>query len=214
MGGAIVIQLGAVLAELIRADRDLGRAADEAWPVVFGWLGLLFAGFALAAWLRRRRPPTWHPRPLPTDRVNRAGRAAAVAFFVAGTLVLLDPDAALRLATGGRATQPALDAFAYDEGFVRYRGPILLAVVLAGIAIQTTLLWLGRWRPTVRTADLVHSLAVCAVLTWVIGSGPIFTAAPTDRSMKGAIAVIILATLIELAWRARRLSVAHALRHR
>jgi hypothetical protein len=137
-----------------------------------------------------------------------------VAFFVAGTLVLLDPAAALRLVTGGRAAQAAYDAFAYDEGFLRYRGPILLAVLLVGIGLQAALVWLGRWRPTVRTADLVHSLAVCAVLTWVIGSGPIFTAAPTDEAMKGASALIILASLVELAVRARRLSVAHALHRR
>ncbi|MGI5241054.1 hypothetical protein [Dactylosporangium sp. CA-139066] len=59
-----------------------------------------------------------------------------------------------------------------------------------------------------------RSLAVCAVLTWGIGSGPIFTAAPTDEAMKSWSALIILASLVELAVRARRLSVAHALNRR
>jgi hypothetical protein len=210
-GGAAVIHLGAFLGELIKPVRDLRAAPDEAWPVVFGWLGVLFAAFAARAWLRRHRPARWRPRPVPTDRVNRAGRLAGVAFFIAGTTVLLDPATAVRLAHGGRAAQ---DAFAYDQGFLAYRGPILLALMVAGIAIQAVLAWQGRWRTRLRSVDLVHSLLLCAVLTWVIGAGPIFTATPTDQTMKGMSALIILGSLVDLAVRARRLSVANALDHR
>ncbi|MEU7869133.1 hypothetical protein [Dactylosporangium sp. NPDC049140] len=212
-GGAAVIQLGAFLGELIKPVRDFRAASDAAWPVVFAWLGLLFAGFAAAAWLRRRRPAQWRPRPLPTDRVNRPARLAGVAFFALGTLILLDPPAALRLATGGRAAQAAYDALAYDGAFLRYRGPIVLTLMLAGIAIQVVLALLGRWRAPLATADLAYNLVLCAVLTWVIGAGPVFAATPADETAKSFVALIILATLIDVAVRTRRRSVAHAMHH-
>jgi hypothetical protein len=47
-------------------------------------------------------------------------------------------------------------------------------------------------------------LVVCAVLTWAIAAGPVFRAAPTDRAVKGAAAVIVLVTLVDLAIRSRR----------
>jgi hypothetical protein len=64
--GAVLIPFGAVLNELTgqaEPQRDLGHG--KAWPSVFAWLGLLVAGFAIAAWARRRRPDArWKPRPM------------------------------------------------------------------------------------------------------------------------------------------------------
>jgi hypothetical protein len=54
-------------------------------------------------------------------------------------------------------------------------------------------------------------LLVCAVLTWAVAAGPVFQAAPTDRSVKGAAAVIVLVTLVDLATRSRRQHVRKAL---
>ena len=51
---------------------------------------------------------------------------------------------------------------------------------------------------------MVHSLVVCIVLTWAVGAGPIFKATPTDQAAKGATALIVLVTLIDLAVRTRR----------
>ncbi|WP_433061937.1 HAAS signaling domain-containing protein [Dactylosporangium sp. CS-033363] len=209
-GGTVIIQLGAFLGELIKPVRDFRGAADDAWPLVFGWLGVLFAVFAAMAWWRRRHPARWRPRPLPTDRINRTGRLFAVAFYLLGTVILLDPAAALRLVTGGRAAQAAYDAFAYDPAFLRYRGPVLLALLLSGIALQVVLAWLGRWRAPLQTADLVYSLVLAAGLTWIIAT-PIFTAGPTDELMREACALTVLGALIDLGLRVRRLSVTHAL---
>jgi hypothetical protein len=63
---------------------------------------------------------------------------------------------------------------------------------------------LGRWRPWIREAEIVHNLALCIVLTWAVAAGPVFTATPTDRAVKGAASLIILVTLIDLARRTRR----------
>jgi hypothetical protein len=172
---------------------------------VLAWLGLLVMGFAAAAWARRRRPDArWKPRPVPTDRISRPGRAAAVTFFVLGTLALIHPAWLIRTVSGGHAAPAAYQAFAYDEGFLRLRGPVVLGLMIAGLILQVTLLCQGRWRPWIRQADKVHSLAVCIVLTWAVAAGPVFKATPTDRSVKGAASLIVLVTLIDLAVRTRR----------
>ena len=208
MAGAVLIPFGAILNALTGpADpqRDLRQAIEKAWPAVFAWLGLLVVGFAAAAWARRRRPDaTWKPRPMPTDRISRPGRAAAIIFFVLGTLVLTNPAWLIRTVSGGRAAPAVYEAFAYDEGFLRLRGPVVLGLMIVGLIILATLLWQGRWRPWIRQADMVHSLAVCIVLTWAVGAGPVFKATPTDRAVKGAASLIVLVTLIDLAVRTRR----------
>jgi hypothetical protein len=208
MAGTVLIPFGAVLNELTGQpdpQRDPGQAIGKAWPGVFAWLGLLVVVFAVAAWARRRRPDAgWKPRPVRTDRISRPGRAAAIIFFVLGTLVLINPAWLIRTVSGGRAAPAAYEAFAYDEGFLRLRGPVVLGLMIAGLIILATLLWQGRWRPWIRQAEMAHSLAVCIVLTWAVGAGPIFTATPTDRAVKGAASVIVLVTLIDLAVRTRR----------
>ena len=150
MAGAVLIPFGAVLNELIHQAeqrRNLGQAIERAWPIVFAWLGLLVVGFAVAAWARRRRPDArWKPRPMPTDRISRPGRTAAIVFFALGTLVLIDPSWLIRAVSGGRAAPAAYEAFAYNEGFLRLRGPVVLGLMIAALIIQVTLLWQGRWR--------------------------------------------------------------------
>jgi hypothetical protein len=204
MAGAVLIPFGAILNELT-GQADPRQAIEKAWLGVFAWLGLLVAGFAVAARTRRGRPDaSWKPRPMPTDRINRPGRAAAIIFFVLGTLVLINPAWLIRTVSGGRAAPAVYQAFAYDEGFLRLRGPVVLGLMIAGLIILATLLWRGQWRPWIRQAEMVHSLAVCIVLTWAVGAGPVFRATPTDRAVKGAASLIVLVTLIDLAVRTRR----------
>jgi hypothetical protein len=214
MAGAVLIPFGAVLNELIShaaRQRDLRQAIQKAWPSVFAWLGLLVVGFAVAAWARRRRPDArWKPRPMPTDRISRPGRTAAIAFFVLGTLVLINPAGLIRAVSGGRAAPAAYEAFAYNEGFLRLRGPVVLGLMIAGLIIQVTLLWQGRWRPWLHQAGMLYGLVVCIVLTWAVGAGPIFRATPTDQAARGATALIILVTLIDLAVQTRRYHVRQA----
>ena len=175
------------------------------------------AGPARGGLRRCRLGPATRPEPggslgpVPTDRISRPGRAAAIVFFVLGTLALVNPAWLIRTVSGGRAAPAAYQAFAYDEGFLRLRGPVVLSLMIAGLVILAILLWEGRWRPWIRQAEMVHSLAVCAVLTWVVAAGPVFTATPTDRAMKGAASLIVLVTLIDLAVRTRRHRVRQAM---
>jgi hypothetical protein len=214
MAGAVLIPFGAILNEFAGQPdpkRNLGQAIEKAWPSVFAWLGLLVVGFAVAGWSRRRRPDAgWKPRPVPTDRISRPGRAAAIIFFVLGTIALINPAWLIRTVSGGHAAPAAYEAFAYDEGFLRLRGPVVLGLMIVGLIILAILLWEGRWRPWIRQAETMHSLAVCIVLTWAVAAGPVFTATPSDRAVKGAASLIVLVTLIDLAVRTRRRHVRQA----
>jgi hypothetical protein len=208
IAGAVLIPFGAILNELTGPagpQRNLGQATEKAWTGVFAWLGLLVVGFAVAAWARRRRPDArWKPHPIPTGRISRPGRAAAIVFFALGTLVLIDPARLIRAVSRGRAAPAAYHAFTYDEGFLQLRGPVVLGLMIVGLILQVTLLWQGRWRPRIRQADMVYGVVTCIVLTWAVGAGPIFTATPTDQAARGAASLIVLVTLIDLAVRTRR----------
>ncbi|GAB3854406.1 hypothetical protein GCM10027610_085930 [Dactylosporangium cerinum] len=216
-GGAGLILFAAVLHELIERaapQRDLERATQQALPIVFAWLGLLLAGFAGAAWARRRRPDAgWRPRPVPTDRISRPGRAAGLAFFILGTVVLLDP-ARVIAALAGEAAEPAIrEAFAYDADFLRVRGPVLLTLLVASLVVEAVLVVKGRWFPLLHHVTLGLGLVMCAVLTWVIGAGPVFTAVQTDQTAKEIVGLIVLGSLIDLAVRARKHHVRRAVHH-
>jgi hypothetical protein len=218
MAGAVLIPFGTLLNELTGQAglrRALGQANEKAWPGLLAWLGLLVVGFAVAGWARRRRPDAgWKPRPAPADRISRPGRAAAIIFFVLGTFALTDPAWLIRTVSGGRAAPAAYQAFAYDEGFARLRGPVVLSLMIAGLIILATLVWQGRWRPWIRQADRLHSLAMCVVLTWAVAAGPVFKATPTDRAVKGAASLLVLVTLVDLAVRTRRHHVRQAVETR
>jgi hypothetical protein len=208
LAGVVLIPFGVILNELAvqsGSRRDLGQAIGKSWPYVLAWIGLLFVSFAVAAWARRRQPDAgWKPRPLPADRISRPARAAAILVLVLGTLALADPSWLIRTLSSGRAAPAAYQAFAYDEGFLRLLGPVVLGLMIAGLIILAALLWQGRWRPWIRQAERVHSLAVCIVLTWAVAAGPVFKATPTDRSVKGAASLVVLVTLVDLAVRTRR----------
>ncbi len=203
-GGAVLIYAGAVLGELIEQQRDLPAALDRATPWLFGWLGVLVTWFAVAAWWRRRRPvPAWRPRPVPTDRISRPGRTAALVFYVAGTAALADPATMLELVSGGRAAPEAYAALAYDDGFLTVRGPIVLSLLILSLLIQAKTIWQGRRLPWNRHTEPALGLLMCAVLTWVV-SEPVFVTSVADRTAKEIVAFLILIAVADLAFSLRR----------
>jgi hypothetical protein len=170
------------------------------------WPGFLVVWFGLAGWARRRWPRTavWKPRPAQRDRINRFGTASALVFFIAGTATLVNPGAALNFVSGGRLSQSAYAAFAYDPDFVRLRGPALLAVIAAQLVLMLVTLVRGRWEPATRRVYLVLNIVMCAVLIWVLVGGNTFSQSPTDQMMKAAIALTVLFVLVDLVLRIRR----------
>ncbi|BEL06438.1 hypothetical protein Q0Z83_046290 [Actinoplanes sichuanensis] len=207
IGGTTLILAGAVLGELIDhvpPHRDLAAAIDRATPFLFAWLGLLVAWFAVAAWWRRRHPDTaWKPRPVPTDRISRAGRTAALLFYILGTLSLADPATMLRVVSGGHAAPAAYTAMAYDRDFLAVRGPIVLGLLVLSLLLQAVLIGQGRRQSWSDQTEMALSLTLCAVLTWVLAN-PVFVSAAADRTAKEIVAVIILISLADLAFSLRR----------
>jgi hypothetical protein len=210
-GGAALIVLATAFDTLL-ADVRPRTIPEDPSVVIFAWWGVLAAGFALTAWLRRRRGPVaWKPHPAATDRINRFGWGAALAFWSAGTLALAAPHWVIDRLTGGRAAPAVHEVFIYDEDFLRLRGPLTLAVMIVGLVNVAALLVLGRWTSWLRTVDLAYSIALCVVLTWVVAAGPVFSRAITDQAVRPILALIVLMSLAAIGVSSRRQSVRRAL---
>jgi hypothetical protein len=213
-GGAVWILYAGLLGGLVNAlsPADLQQAVNRTWPAVFAWLGILVVVFGLLGWYRRRFPAsiTWKPRPVPRIKINRPLRVAAIAFFIAGTAVLIHPQWLIRVVTGGRASQAAYDAFVYDDGFLHSYAPVVLALQIIGIGLQIVLLLRGRYQQWVFWFETAYALVLCAVLTSALAHGPIFSAHATDQTARSAVAGIVLGSLLSIAIRARRVDVVRA----
>jgi hypothetical protein len=170
------------------------------------WPGALVVWFAVAAWARRRWPRTaiWKPRAEERDRINRFGLASAIVFWAAGTAALVNPAGALNLISGNRIPAAAMAALAYDDDFVRLRGPVVLVVITALLVLVTSVLIRGRWEPTTRRAQVVLNVVAVVVLLWAILGGSTFREPGPDQAVKAALAITVLAILVDLALRLRR----------
>ena len=170
LGGTVVLGLHAALSKE-RIDLD---------GLFLQWLGLLLLGFALADWLRRRRPdvfrwkpsrgPEWMPRPLSALSLVAtlvfpvAMYAAPVAF--AGWLL---PDAV------------RVDGVALSEGFaVSAQRMVTFALLLSLALWHGIALWLGRRPAWLRRLEVGSNLALGVLFIahatpmTALGGGPSF----------------------------------------
>jgi len=168
------------------------------------WPGFLVVAFGVAGWTRRRWPErfVWRPRRSASGVVSRSGRIAALVFFVAGTVVLVN--AAWLLEKIGAAPQ-AVQALTFDRGFAQFRGPLVLALMIAGLVHYLVVTIHGRWRPATRNIEVALGLCTCAVLTWALFAGPVYPSPDADRTVKFWVAVIVAVTLIDLLFKGWRL---------
>ncbi len=207
IGLAIIWSLGL----LVQLRRPLGSGLDLLRPLSEWWLGtvipslwwpgVLVVGFGLAAWSRRRRPRTaeWKPSAEDSLEASRAALVLALVGIVCGVLVLLDPRWFLDLLLGGRAAPALREAFAYTEAFRRRQAPWLLGLILLNVPLLIIVLAHGRWTVPLRRAYTALSLATCAVMAWIVLDGPMYAAPVTDRTAKGAIAILIVLSLGTIA---------------
>lgn len=213
VGGVLVSWLVGLVAVVGAHSGESAAVVAQRWwwgvalPALW-WPGFLVVCFAGAAQARRRWPALdrWHPRSRDRDRISRAGYAAATAYFILGTVILIAPAHWLDVVSGGRAAPAALDAFAYDEDFLQLRGPLVLAFIVANLALQIAVLVQGRWQPLTRRVSVGLAVPTCVLLVWVASAGDIFRAAPTDDLVKLCLVLIALGMALGGAVRlARRL---------
>jgi hypothetical protein len=167
-----------------------------------GVQSLIWPGF-LVTWFR---PSTaaWKPRPAERDTVNRFGLASALVFWAAGTVVLINPAGALNLIAGGRLSEPARAAFAYDEEFLRLRGPAVLVVIVAQLTLLLAVVIRGRWEQLTRRVYLVLNVVSFGVFVWVLVGGNTFRQSTTDQFVKAALLVTVIGMVVDLVLRIRR----------
>ena len=175
----------------------MGSVVASLW-----WPGVLLLFFGAAAWERQRSPrpaSDWKPRA--GDRITggRTGLVLGLVGVVCGVLVLMNPHWVLDVFWGGQAAPAAYQALTYTDSFLQRQAPWLLALLLANIPIFIIAIVQGRWSPAMRRVVLWHTLAMCAVMTWVVLDGPVFMTPASDGMTKSIMALIVVVTLICLA---------------
>lgn len=215
VGGVLVIWLVGLAATVGEHGGEGASMVAQRWwwgaalPALW-WPGFLVVCYAAAAQARRRWPSLgrWRPRGPEQARVSRAGYSAAVVASAAGTAILVAPGWWLELLTGGGAAPAAIDALRYDDGFLQLRGPLVLALLLANLAVQTVVLVQGHWQSSTRRASAGLGVAFGVVLAWVAASGPIFRTAAADDLTKLCLWLIVVGVALDggvrLARRLRR----------
>jgi len=180
-----------------------------AWWVSYGlgalwWPGFLVSVMIVAAWVRQAWPAAtsdWKPKAVDQHRINRplfvfglAGALCGVALWVGIAWSVMTFD------------NPFTRALAFDPVFLATRAPALLVFWAGGITLMVVLIIEGQWRDLTRRIDLGFKIIACALMAWFIFGGRIFVADPADQSVKGAMALIVLLMLGQLAFDAWRLA--------
>lgn len=215
---ATVIGLAVIwcLGLLIRLGQPIGSAGDAlnllgqwwtgtAIPSLW-WPGVLVMYFAVAAWVRRRRPQTSAWKPRAGDRIH-GGRVAMVMGLVGilcGLFVLIDPRWVLDFFWGGRAAPAAYEALTYTDTFLRRQAPWLFALLVLNIPVFLVVIMMGRWSPFMRRIETGLGLLTCAAMAWTVLGGPVFLASSSDRTAKFLIVLIIAFVLIDAAIKLHR----------
>jgi len=162
----------------------------------FWWPGFMVTMALLAAWLRAKGlfKPTWRPRLVDPDRVERLPAISGLVAMAAGIAFMISLP---WLASAMPAPLPQV--FAFDADFLRLRAPWVLPLWLGVFAVRVAVLSHGRWSALTRRLDLGLAFAFIALLVWWIGGGAIFQAALTDEGAKGALALVIALIVLDVA---------------
>lgn len=170
------------------------------------WPGALVVCFGLAAWARRRWPDKgqWQPREADRIQGGRAALALGILGMGLGLFSLAQPSWILDFFWNGHAAPAAYKALSYTPDFLQVKGPLLFVLVALNVPLFTAVFVAGRWSPSLRLAETVLGLVVCAVLAWTVLGGPVMQSAASDGLLKLLLVVIIAGTLLERGIRWQR----------
>ena len=202
---SLPLMLSGELAPALPESSRLGAWWTSYGLGAFWWPGFLVSVMIVAAWVRQTWPATvadWKPRAADRDHINRPLYALGLAAALCG--IALWVGIAWSVTT---FSNPVTRALAFAPAFLATRAPILLVYWAAGITLLVVLIAEGRWRTLTRRIDVWLKLAACALMTWFMFGGQIFVSEPADQTTKGALGLIVVLILAELAvhvWRQRR----------
>ncbi len=167
----------------------------------FWWPGFYIVNAGIAAWVRRRFPVAgeWQPRVIDRDRINRPAWVLAIAASTLGTIWLTSPAQFVEQVTGGRLAREFYDSLVYDAAFLEWRLPLLLTLLITHLMLFAVLVAQGRWQRPTRRLDIVLSAAVGGLLAWSISAGRIFQGEAADSVARGALALVVLFVLWDIA---------------
>jgi len=205
--GLAVIWIAGLLVQVrtpIAGPGDLLTVLGRWWAGTvlpsFWWPGVLVAGYAAAAWVRRRWPQTaeWRPRDAQLGAANRNALMLAVVGIVCGVVALAEPRLLLDVLLAGRASPEAYAALSYTEAFRGRQAPWLFSGLMLQAVLLVPVIVRGRWSPLLRALEAALTLALCAVVAWTVLDGPAFQAAVADRAFKLALVATIAYGLVDL----------------
>jgi hypothetical protein len=178
------------------ADWWLSRGLGALW-----WPGFVVMAALVAHWLRQSGivTPTWKPRMVDPERINRKALKLGLPCLAIGALFV-----ACLPWLAPRMPGALPHVFAFDPDFLR--GPALPVPLLwlCSFGLLGAALHRGRWSPLMRQLEVATSLAWTVLLLWWLLAGNIFQAKPTDDVAKlclGAILIFVVMTMVLRSYR-------------
>lgn len=163
----------------------------------FWWPGFLAMMSLMAVFARGLGmfKPTWNPRTVDPERINRNAMAFGLAWYAIGVafMVCLPWTAAL-------LPEPMPRIFAFDPTFLRERAPPVILLWLGGFATMFVAMLKGRWTKLTRRLSTAFALGFVVLLLWWMTAGNIFLSPATDEGAKGALGLVVLITVVALVY--------------
>jgi hypothetical protein len=198
--GGVALQWALTLPRVFGGGQPLVAWWFSAGLGALWWPGLMVMSALVAALVRARGwQPAWQPRMVDPDRVNRPVMLFGLVWFALGVALMISLPWIAPILPG-----PLPQVFAFDDGFLSRRAWPVLLLWSGTFALQLAAYAQGRWSTLTRRLSMLSSLAWAALLLWWIAVGGMFQARATDDGARGALGLVVLIIVIELAYRLYR----------
>lgn len=160
------------------------------WPGFMLMFAFIGAGLRSKGWFQRK----WQPRIVDPDRVNRGLLGFGLVWYVFGVsmMVALPWIVDLLPVHVGRA-------LAIDPQFLRVRAWPVLALWLGSFVVWVQVLRQGRWTVALRRVEMAITGGFILLMSWWITAGPIMQNTMADKTAKGALVLVILLLMLDIA---------------
>lgn len=165
------------------------------WPGFMAMMALAATGLRQMGWFT----PTWRPRIVDPDRVSRGLLGFGLAWYAIGVTLMVCLPWLVPVMPGALP-----QVFAFDPAFLHDRAWPALLLWAVDFALLAFVLGQGRWSPRLRQLDLAFTMAWLALLCWWLATGDFFLAEPSNDGARGAIALLVVIVVLDLAVKLHR----------